>query len=132
MYMGFGSMVVRDTASLAALVREAMEREGLRVIVSIGACAAQGARLSRAAFAIDDVPHDWLFPRVAAVVHHGGAGTTAAGLRAGIPTVVVPILADQFFWGARVRALGAGPAAGSARGAHREEARGCRQAGGHR
>jgi sterol 3beta-glucosyltransferase len=60
-------------------------------------------------FRVDAVPHDWLFPRVAAVVHHGGAGTTAAALRAGVPGVVVPWFADQFFWGWRVQELGAGP-----------------------
>ena len=58
---------------------------------------------------ISEAPHDWLFPRTSAVVHHGGAGTTAAGLRAGRPTVVVPFFGDQPFWGARVHALGAGP-----------------------
>lgn len=58
---------------------------------------------------VDAVPHDWLLPRVAAVVHHGGAGSTAAGLRAGKPTLVVPFVGDQPFWGARVHALGAGP-----------------------
>jgi len=58
---------------------------------------------------VDEVPHDWLFPRVAAVVHHGGAGTTAAGLRAGRPTLICPVLGDQPFWGDRVRDLGAGP-----------------------
>ncbi len=60
-------------------------------------------------FQIDAAPHDWLFPRTAAVVHHGGAGTTAAGLRAGVPSIVVPFFADQDFWGERVHALGAGP-----------------------
>ncbi len=58
---------------------------------------------------MEQAPHGWLFPRVAAVVHHGGAGTTAAGLRAGRPTVVVPFFADQPFWGDRVHALGVGP-----------------------
>jgi UDP:flavonoid glycosyltransferase YjiC (YdhE family) len=58
---------------------------------------------------ITSAPHDWLFPRVSAVVHHGGAGTTAAGLRAGRPTLVVPFFADQPFWGRRVHELGAGP-----------------------
>ena len=60
-------------------------------------------------FKIDAVPHDWLFPRMAAVVHHGGAGTTAAGLRAGVPSVLVPFFGDQPFWGRRVHALGVGP-----------------------
>ena len=55
------------------------------------------------------VPFDWLFPRVAAVVHHGGAGTTAASLRAGLPTIVVPFFLDQFYWGRRVFELGVGP-----------------------
>jgi hypothetical protein len=56
-----------------------------------------------------DVPHDWLFSRVAAVVHHGGVGTLAAGLRAGCPTVIVPFFADQPFWARRARELGVGP-----------------------
>jgi UDP:flavonoid glycosyltransferase YjiC (YdhE family) len=56
------------------------------------------------------MPHSWLFPRLAAVVHHGGAGTTAAGLRAGVPSIIVPFMGDQPFWGERVRALGVGTA----------------------
>jgi UDP:flavonoid glycosyltransferase YjiC (YdhE family) len=60
---------------------------------------------------IGEAPHDWLFPAMAAVVHHAGAGTTAAGLRAGIPTVGVPMITDQPFWASRVTALGAGPKA---------------------
>jgi sterol 3beta-glucosyltransferase len=59
-------------------------------------------------FKLDQAPHDWLFPRVAAVVHHGGAGTTAAGLRAGRPTIICPFFGDQPFWGRRVQALGVG------------------------
>jgi sterol 3beta-glucosyltransferase len=58
---------------------------------------------------LDTVPHDWLFPQVAAVVHHGGAGTTAAGLRAGKPSVICPFLGDQPFWGGIVQQLGVGP-----------------------
>jgi UDP:flavonoid glycosyltransferase YjiC (YdhE family) len=58
---------------------------------------------------VDSIPFAWLFPRVAAVVHHGGAGTTAAGLRAGVPSIVIPFFGDQFFWGQRVAELGAGP-----------------------
>jgi sterol 3beta-glucosyltransferase len=67
------------------------------------------ANYSDRVFAIESVPHDWLFPRVAAVVHHGGAGTTAAGLRAGRPTIIVPFMADQPFWGRAVARLGVGP-----------------------
>jgi sterol 3beta-glucosyltransferase len=59
--------------------------------------------------ALDEIPHDWLFPKVAAVVHHGGAGTTAAAMRAGRPAVVVPFFADQPFWAQRVERLGVGP-----------------------
>ncbi len=61
-------------------------------------------------FVLDSAPHSWLFPRMAAVVHHGGAGTTAEGLRAGVPSVIVPFIFDQPFWGKRVQALGVGPA----------------------
>jgi sterol 3beta-glucosyltransferase len=61
-------------------------------------------------FVVDAAPHAWLFPRMAAVVHHGGAGTTAEGLRAGRPTVIVPFAVDQAFWGKRVQDLGVGPA----------------------
>ena len=59
---------------------------------------------------IDSAPFSWLFPRVAAVVHHGGAGTTSSGLRAGVPSVIVPFFGDQPFWGQRVAELGVGPA----------------------
>ena len=69
-----------------------------------------GENLPEAVHLVDDVPHAWLFPRMAAVVHHGGAGTTAAGLRAGIPNIVIPFFGDQGFWGQRVLDLGVGPA----------------------
>jgi sterol 3beta-glucosyltransferase len=67
-------------------------------------------RLPPSILAVRDLPHAWLFPRMAAVVHHGGAGTTGAGLTAGKPTVVIPTSSDQPFWGRRVHALGVGPA----------------------
>ena len=70
----------------------------------------QKADLPASVFMVDSIPHAWLFPRVAAVVHHGGAGTTAAGLRAGVPSIVIPFLGDQHFWGRRVHDLGVGPA----------------------
>ncbi|WP_442932417.1 glycosyltransferase [Micromonospora sp. NBC_01699] len=65
---------------------------------------------ARACKAVGDTPHDWVFPRMAAVVHHAGAGTTAAGLRAGVPAVTVPMYTDQPFWARRVTELGTGPA----------------------
>ena len=71
--------------------------------------ASTSPRSSDDVLVVRDIPHDWLFPRTAAVVHHGGAGTTAAGLRAGRPTLICPVLGDQGFWAERVYSLGAGP-----------------------
>ncbi len=69
----------------------------------------QAGQSSSDVIGIGDVPHDWLFPQMAAVVHHAGAGTTGAGLRAGVPAVTVPMLGDQPFWAARLTRLGVGP-----------------------
>ena len=109
-YVGFGSMVPRAPEATTDLVVKALARAGQRGILATGWGGLNGVAPSEHVCAIDDAPHTWLFSRVAAVVHHGGAGTTAAGLRAGRPTVVVPFgLPDQPFWGERVAALGAGP-----------------------
>ena len=70
-----------------------------------GAVAAHGG----AVLAVTTVPHEWLFPRMAAVFHHGGAGTTAAGLRAGVPSAALPFFGDQLYWGAMLARLGVGP-----------------------
>ncbi len=108
-YVGFGSMVDREAEELTRLVVEALNLAGQRAVL-LGGWAALGAtELPDNIFKIDNIPHDWLFRRVKAVVHHGGAGTTAAGLRAGKPSVIVPFFADQPFWGWRVHELGAGP-----------------------
>jgi len=66
-------------------------------------------RLPGNVIAIDEVPHDWLLPQTAVVVHHGGAGTTGAGLRAGLPNIIVPFISDQPFWGEQVYKRGVGP-----------------------
>jgi len=109
-YVGFGSMAGRDPARTTRLVVEALARAGVRGILASGWGGLAAGDLPPDVFALDEAPHAWLFPRVAAVVHHGGAGTTAAGLRAGRPTVICPFFGDQPFWGRRVEALGVGSA----------------------
>lgn len=110
-YVGFGSMGFGKGAQRRRdAVLGALAATGQRGIVATGwGGIASGASPADNVLVVDAVPHDWLFPRVAAVVHHGGAGSTAAGLRAGRPTLVVPFLGDQPFWGARVHSIGAGP-----------------------
>ena len=108
--VGFGSMAARNPARTTRVVVEALTRAGVRGLVITGWGGLDRASLPESILAIDGAPHAWLFPRCAAVVHHGGAGTTAAGLRAGRPSVVCPFFGDQPFWGRRVEALGAGPA----------------------
>lgn len=108
-YLGFGSMPSRDPAELTRLVAEALERVGARGLLARGWNAAVASPAPERLFVLDSAPHHWLFPQVAALVHHGGAGTTAAGLRGGRPALLVPHMADQPYWGRRVRELGAGP-----------------------
>ena len=107
--VGFGSMAGADPEGATKLVLRALRLAGKRGVLLTGWGGLSNAELPDDLFEVGEVPHDWLFPRVAAAVHHGGAGTTAASLRAGTPTVIVPHFADQFFWGARVAGLGAGP-----------------------
>ncbi|MFC4060841.1 glycosyltransferase [Planomonospora corallina] len=118
-YVGFGSMAPADPAATAETVVAALRAAGARGVLQglpYGGHTAGGADGARTAggaddmFVVGEADHGWLFPRMAAVVHHGGAGTTAAGLRAGVPSVVCPFFSDQPFWGARVALLGAGPA----------------------
>jgi sterol 3beta-glucosyltransferase len=109
-YVGFGSMAGRDPQRLGRAAVDGLVACGARGVLATGWGGLRAGDLPDTVFRLDEAPHDWLFPRVAAVVHHGGAGTTAAGLRAGRPTVVVPFFGDQPYWGARVRALGVGPA----------------------
>lgn len=109
-YIGFGSMATDDPAATARLVLDATVAAGARAIVHRGWARLLAADPPASVHFVESVPHTWLLPRVAAAVHHGGAGTTAASLRAGVPTVIVPFHGDQFFWAQRVQELGAGPA----------------------
>ncbi|MFC7403626.1 glycosyltransferase [Georgenia alba] len=110
-YVGFGSMgfgMGADERRDAVL--SALRTNRLRGVVATGwGGLTAGDAPSDDVLVVDEVPHDWLFPRVRAVVHHGGAGSTGAGLRAGRPTLICPFLADQPFWGLRVHEIGAGP-----------------------
>lgn len=111
-FVGFGSMTYRDSAALTRLIVAAVTAAGRRAVIQSGWAQLGGqdaGPLPANVHVIGDASHRWLFHRVSAVVHHGGAGTTATGLRAGLPTVVVPHMGDQPYWGRRVASLGAGP-----------------------
>ena len=108
-YIGFGSMSHRDPLGTVSLIAAAVERSGQRAIVVSGWSDLPAVKLPGAVCVVKGAPHHWLFPQMSAVVHHGGAGTTAAGLRAGRPTLVVPHMSDQPYWGRRVHEIGAGP-----------------------
>src|SRR5262249_37020092 len=109
-YVGFGSCPAPDPAALTRTIFDGLERAGMRGLVARGWARLGAASLPAHVHLVDDLPHDWLFPRCAAVCHHGGAGTIAAGLRSGLPTVVVPFFGDQYFWGRIIAESGAGPA----------------------
>lgn len=109
--IGFGSMSNRKPEEVTRLLVAAVERAGARAVLLSGWQGMRTADLPDSILMLKSAPHDWLFPRMAAVVHHGGAGTTAAALRAGVPSLVVPFFGDQPFWGRRVAELGVGPAA---------------------
>jgi sterol 3beta-glucosyltransferase len=109
-FVGFGSMTVADPARLATLVVRALLRAGRRGIVQAGWARLPYRDLPPTIMAVGTLPFDWLFPQLAAIVHHGGAGTTAVGFRAGVPAVVVPFGFDQYYWGERLHALGVGTA----------------------
>jgi UDP:flavonoid glycosyltransferase YjiC (YdhE family) len=108
--VGFGSMSTREPQRDARMIVDALARAGQRGVILSGWARLHHDELPTTVLAAESVPHSWLFPRCAAVVHHGGAGTTAAALRAGVPNVAVTFNFDQPFWGERVRSLGCGPA----------------------
>jgi sterol 3beta-glucosyltransferase len=109
-YIGFGSMGLRKPEETADLVLQAIARTGQRAILQAGWGGLSKADVPDRILMVNSVPHSWLFPRMAAVVHHGGAGTTAAGLRAGVPSIVIPFFGDQPFWGQKIADLGVGTA----------------------
>lgn len=109
-YIGFGSIVIDNPEALTRKVFEATRLAGVRALVGTGWGGLGAAtQVPSNVFLIGNCPHDWLFERVSCVVHHGGAGTTAAGIAAGKPTVIVPFFGDQPFWGSMIARAGAGP-----------------------
>ena len=107
--IGFGSMASEDPQAVTELVLGAVRSAGARAVLLAGWGGLISLPPTDDVYVADALPHDWLFSRVAAVIHHGGAGTTGAAFRAGVPAVVVPFTVDQPFWGSRVMALGVGP-----------------------
>lgn len=111
--ISFGSAQVSNTSSLAYTIVDAVQQAGVKAVVC-GSWASErlslNQDLSNHVLFIDSVPHSWLLPRVNGFIHHGGAGHTAAGLRCGVPMLIVPFFLDQNFWAARIYQLGLGPA----------------------
>jgi UDP:flavonoid glycosyltransferase YjiC (YdhE family) len=108
-YIGFGSMTGFDNARLLDALVEGMN--GRRALFHPGWSGIDPKGLPDNFLAIGDTPHDWLFPRTAAVIHHGGSGTSHSAARAGVPSIVTPFAGDQFFWAERLRLAGVAPAA---------------------
>ena len=108
-YIGFGSMFMGGGKQRTEIALQALRLAGQRGILATGWGGLTADNTSRDIFVLDSIPHDWLFPKVATIVHHGGAGTTGAALRAGKPQIICPFVGDQFFWGRRVANLGVSP-----------------------
>ena len=108
-YIGFGSIIVSNPRALTETIVEAVNLAGIRAVLSQGWADLGGlTHIPSNVLLINECPHDWLFEHVACLVHHGGAGTTAAGVAAGKPSVIVPFFGDQFFWGMAAARAGAG------------------------
>ncbi len=108
-FIGFGSMPVKDPQKTTSIILEALKQSGQRGILHMGWGGIGNQALPDTIFKIDYAPYSWLFPRMSMLIHHGGSGTTAFGLRSGIPSCVVSFVFDQFYWGERIAALGVGP-----------------------
>ena len=107
-FIGFGSMPIKNPRQTTEMVLEALKRTRQRGILQAGWGGLGNLPLPDHVFRIEHAPYDWLFPRMAMVFHHGGSGTTAYGLRAGVPSCVIPFVFDQFYWGRRIAQLGVG------------------------
>lgn len=107
-FIGFGSMPIRDKAATTQVLVKALHLSGQRGVLSRGWGDLGDEALPESIRVIDYVPFGWLLPRMAAVIHHGGSGTTGAALSSGVPSMVVPFAADQPFWGERTHTLGVG------------------------
>lgn len=117
-YIGFGSITIPDPTATTKAIYEAVKKADVRAIVSKGWSARGSTKkqgqeekepeVPEECYVVDSIPHDWLFPRIDIALHHGGAGTTGASLRAGLVTLIHPFFGDQFFWSGRVDKLGAG------------------------
>ncbi len=109
-FIGFGSMVAPDPAALTQTLKKAVELSGQRAIIGSGWANLGNTQLPDTMFRAQYAPYAWLFPKMTAVIHHGGSGTTGLALRSGVPSMVLPFGADQHFWGQQTQRLGVGPA----------------------
>ena len=107
-YIGFGSMSNRDPEGTLRVIVEALQQSKQRGVIYSGWSGIRASELPPSMYLLDGAPHEWLFPKMAAVIHHGGAGTTAAALRAGVPSSVVAHIGDQWYWGRRLHEMGVG------------------------
>jgi len=108
-YIGFGSMFTPDRERLAGCVIDALRQSGQRGVLAKGWGLLDPKNVPDNCYLLDTAPHDWLFPKMAAIIHHGGAGTTGAGARAGVPNLAVPFAFDQPFWGRALHTAGMAP-----------------------
>jgi len=108
-YVGFGSMSHEDPQATIKLVIEALQKSGQRAVLASGWGGLKKQDLPKSIYPLEAIPHDWLFPRMKAVVHHAGAGTVANGMSAGVPNITIPFFGDQPFWAQRIFGMGLGP-----------------------
>lgn len=110
LFVGFSSTVVHEPETISSILIETFKRLDRKVVLATGWGGLQEIEFPDNFFKIPSVPHSWLFPKMSLLIHHGGAGTTGAALRSGVPSVVIPFAADQHFWGKKVEKAGCGPA----------------------